>query len=63
MLTRKAKIILLTVGLKKVIAWMSGYFRKSRPLWGIVKVEVNLSNYAKKADIKKGNRCWYIKIC
>ena len=27
---------------------MSGYFPKSRPLRGIVKIEVNLSNYAKK---------------
>ena len=31
---------------------MSGYFPKSKPFWGNVKVELDLSNYATKADLK-----------
>ena len=31
---------------------MSEYFPKLDPLWGNVKVELNLTNYATKADLK-----------
>ena len=32
---------------------MSGYFPKPKTLWKNVKVELNLSNYATKADLRK----------
>ena len=35
---------------------MTEYFPKSKSLAN-VKVELDLSNYAKKADLKKCNRC------
>ena len=28
-----------------------------------IKVDLNLFNYATKSDLKKHNRCYYIKIC
>ena len=31
---------------------MCEYFPKTKPLWGNVKVELGLSNYATKADLK-----------
>ena len=36
---------------------MSEYFPKSKSLEANVKVELDLSNYATKADLKKCNRC------
>ena len=37
-------------------------FLELKSLGGRVKVELDLSNYATKADLKNANRCWYIKI-
>ena len=36
---------------------MSEYFTKPKFLGANIKVELNLPNYATKADLKKGNRC------
>ena len=44
---------LLIVGLiKKNIIQMSEYFRKPKSLGGKVKVDLDLSNYVTKADLK-----------
>ena len=32
------------------------FFQKSKPMRGNVKVELNISNYAAKADLKKSNQ-------
>ena len=37
---------------KKDIIWMSKYFSKPKSLGANVKVELDLSNYATKADLK-----------
>ena len=37
---------------KKDIVWMSKYFPKPKSLGANVKVELDLSNYATKADLK-----------
>ena len=42
---------------------MSEYFPESKSSKGKVKVELNLSNYAKKADLKNATLCWYIRLC
>ena len=42
---------------------MSKYFPEPKYPGGRVKVELYLSNYSTKVHLKKGNRCWYIKIC
>ena len=42
---------------------MNEYFPEPKSWGGRVKVELDLSNYATKADLKKWSRCWYIKIC
>ena len=42
---------------------MSEYFPEPKSLGGKVKVELDLSNYVRKADLEKCNRYWYIKIC
>ena len=42
---------------------MSEYIPKPNIKWVNVKVELGMSNYAAKADLKKYNRCWYIKFC
>ena len=53
MLIGKAKIILLIIGLiTKGIVKMSEYFPKPKCLVANVKVELDLSNYAIKADLK-----------
>ena len=36
---------------------MSEYFRKPKSAGGKVKVDLDLSNYVTKADLKKSNRC------
>ena len=41
---------------------MSEYFPKLKSSGGRVKVELDLPWYATKLDLKKCNRCWYIKI-
>ena len=48
---------------KKDIALMSKYFPKPKSLGGIVKVELDLSNYATKSesDVKKRSKSWYIR--
>ena len=40
---------------KKDIVWMSEYFPKPKSLWANVKVELDLSNYATKADLKNAS--------
>ena len=58
MLNGKAMIIILTVGLiKKDAVYMSEYFPEPKPSGGRVKVELALSNYAKKSRFKKCDRC------
>ena len=52
MSNRKATIILLTVRLIKNIVEMSEYFPKQEPLEVKVKIELDLSNYAIKVDLK-----------
>ena len=52
MLNGKATIVLLIVGLIKKAAKMSEYFPKPKSLGANVKVELDLSNYATKADLK-----------
>ena len=53
MLNGNATIVLLTVGLiKKDIVLMSGYFPEPKSSGGKVKIELDLSNYATKADLK-----------
>ena len=53
MLNGKDTVICLTVKLiKKSIVWMSEYFLKLKSLGANVKVELDLSNYATKADLK-----------
>ena len=42
---------------------MVKYFPKPKSLAGNVKVELDLSNYETKADLKKRNMSRYIKIC
>ena len=42
---------------------MSEYFPEPKSLGGKVKVELDLSNYAKKNIFKKCNRSSYMKIC
>ena len=42
---------------------MIEYFPKPISLTGNVKVEIDLSNYATKAELKKCNRCKYIGFC
>ena len=64
MLNGKGMIIFLTVGLiKKDTVYMSGYFSEPKPSGGRVKVELDLSNYAKKSRFKKCNRCRQTKTC
>ena len=36
---------------------------KPKSLGANVKVVLDLSNYATKTDLKKYNRCWYIRFC
>ena len=48
----KATIILLTVRLIKNIVSMSEYFPKQEPLEVKVKIELDLSNYAIRVDLK-----------
>ena len=48
---------------KKDIVWMSEYFPKLRHFGGRVKVGLDLSNYATKANLKSWNRCRCIEIC
>ena len=48
---------------KKDIVWMSEYFPKLRYFGGRVKVGLDLSNYATKANLKSWNRCRCIEIC
>ena len=60
MLNRKATIILLTVGLIKKDSINKWIF--SRTKIRRVKIELDLSNYATKVDLKKYSRYWYIKI-
>ena len=52
MSNRKATIILLTVRLIKNIVEMSEYFPKQEPLEVKVTIELDLSNYAIKVDLK-----------
>ena len=53
MLNGKIMMINLIVGLiKKEIAWMSEYFPRPKSLGANVKVELDLSNYATKTDLK-----------
>ena len=52
MSNRKATIILLTVRLIKNIVEMSEYFPKQEPLEVKMKIELDLSNYAIKVDLK-----------
>ena len=40
---------------KKDIVWMGEYFPKPKSLWANVKVELDLSNYATKADLKNAS--------
>ena len=42
---------------------MSEYFLKLKSTGANVKVELDLSNYATKADLKKCNRCCSIGFC
>ena len=57
MLIGKAKIIFLIIGLiTKGIVKISQYFPKPKCLVANVKVELDLSNYAIKADLKI-NKC------
>ena len=41
---------------------MVKHFLKPKSLAGNIKVELDLSKYATKADLKKRNMCRYIKI-
>ena len=52
MFNGKAMIVLLTVGLKKKTVKMSEYFPEPKYLGGRLKVELDLSNFATKADLK-----------
>ena len=53
MLNGNATIVLLTVGLiKKDMAKMSEHFSDPKSLAGRVKIELDLYNYATKADLK-----------
>ena len=53
MLNGKTTIVLLTVVLiKKDIVQMSEYFSEPKSLGGRVEVELELSNYAAKSDLK-----------
>ena len=45
-------VIILIVGLIKKTVQMSEYFPKPKPLEANVKVELDLPNYATKADFK-----------
>ena len=59
MLNEKVMIIILTVGfVKKTLYKWVDVFLKLKPWWENVKVELDLSNYAAKSDVKKWNRCW-----
>ena len=40
---------------------MSEHFREPKSLETNVKVELNLSNYETKADLRKW--CWYLGLC
>ena len=42
---------------------MTDCFPEPKSSGGRVKLELDLSNYATKADLKKGNKFRYIKIC
>ena len=39
------------------------YFAKPIHSKNEIKVELDLSSYSKKSDLKKGNRCRNIKFC
>ena len=42
---------------------MSECFPKPKPLWENVTVELGLSNYATKTDLKTSKMCTYIRFC
>ena len=43
---------------------MSQFFPKPfRSFWRNINVKVDLSNYARKSDLRKCNRRWYFKFC
>ena len=56
MLNGKYTIIFLILGLIKKTVQMSEYFPKPKSLEANVKVELDLSNYAIKADLKNATR-------
>ena len=64
MTNRESVMIILTVGLIKkrhsVNEWM---FSEPKSLRANVKVELDLSNYSTKADLKKRISCWYSGFC
>ena len=62
----KAMIILLTVGLiRNISLYQISYFpERNTRSQNKIKVQLGLLNYEKKkSDLKKRNRCLYIKIC
>ena len=61
----KVSIIHLIVGLiKKMLLFKMSYFAEPYDhSKNEIKVDLNLFNYATKSDLKKHNRCYYIKIC
>ena len=53
MLNGKAMIILFNSWIdKQAIVYMSEYFQKPKSLWSNVKVELDLSKYTSKVDLK-----------
>ena len=53
MLNGKAMIILFNSWIdKQAIVYMSEYFQKPKSLWSNVKVELDLSKYISKVDLK-----------
>ena len=62
MLNGKAAIVLLIVGLIKKTVKMSEYFSKPKSLGANVKVELDLSNYVTKADLKNASGVVRLKL-
>ena len=48
---------------KRQYKWMAEYFPEPNSLGRNVKVKLDLSSYATKADLENSNRRWYIIFC
>ena len=58
----RATIVLLTVGyIKNILLYKINYFPEPHTNKNKIEIELDLSNYATKSDLKKRNTCRYLK--